>query len=81
MRLKWARGKLELPSEFEAALIETGFTELPILWAHTVRASQLPDIHQDPFDRLLVAQSLVEDLVLVTRDRYVLRYDTPLLRG
>ena len=81
LRLKWGRGKLGLPAEFEAALKDTGFTELPVRWAHAVRAAQLPPFHQDPFDRMLVAQSLLEDLVLVTRDPVVLEYDTALMRG
>jgi PIN domain nuclease of toxin-antitoxin system len=48
--------------------------ELPIHWRHTRRAAALPPLHQDPFDRMLVAQALEEDLVLVTRDPLVRQY-------
>lgn len=81
LRLKASRGKLTLPDEFEESLRETGFNELPVGWDHAKEASALPFIHHDPFDRLLVAQSLVENLVLVTRDTIVLRYETALMRG
>jgi PIN domain nuclease of toxin-antitoxin system len=81
LRLKASRGKLVLPPEFETALAETGFGELPVRWAHAVKAAELPPLHSDPFDRLLIAQSQVEGLVLVTRDALVLQYDVALLRG
>jgi PIN domain nuclease of toxin-antitoxin system len=81
LRLKSSRGKLTLPPEFEKYLLETGFSELPVRWPHAVRAAELPPIHSDPFDRLLVAQSIIEGLVLVTRDDSILKYDAALLRG
>ena len=40
-------------------------------------AGSLPRHHNDPFDRMLIAQALIEDLVLVTEDRTILRYDVP----
>lgn len=81
LRLKESLGKLRLTPDFEAVLTALRFLELPVTWAHSLRASRLPPLHQDPFDRMLVAQSLVEDLVLVTHDRCVLRYDCALLRA
>lgn len=54
--------------ELRAALTEMGFTELPVTGAHAVRLISLPPIHKDPFDRMLVAQSLSEPLVLLTND-------------
>ena len=81
LRLKWSRGKLTLPEEFESKLWETGFAELKISWSHATRTSRLPDIHQDPFDRILIAQALEDDLVLVTRDGMIQKYEVPLLRG
>ena len=56
------------------ALAEMGFAELPVSGAHAERLATLPPIHKDPFDRMLVAQSLVEPLVLVTNDRVLASY-------
>ena len=50
------------------ALARTGFVELPVSAAHAARVASLPDLHKDPFDRLLVAQALAEPLVLLTND-------------
>ncbi len=57
-----------------AALPKMGFIELPVTGAHAVRVVQLADIHRDPFDRLLVAQSIVEPLTLLTNDALLARY-------
>jgi PIN domain nuclease of toxin-antitoxin system len=51
-----------------------GFVRLPIGIPHLERLKSLPDIHRDPFDRLLVAQALEEDLAIVTRDRIIPQY-------
>ncbi len=50
------------------ALAQSGFPELPVTAAHAARVAGLPAIHRDPFDRLLVAQSLVEPMTLLTND-------------
>ena len=50
------------------ALEEMGFVELPITGVHAERLTSLPPVHKDPFDRMLVAQSLSEPLVLLTND-------------
>lgn len=56
-----------------------GFTELPISSAHAWRAGWLPLHHRDPFDRLLVAQSEIEQLTLVTADPALEPYGIPIL--
>ncbi len=56
------------------ALSEMGFVELPVTGAHTERLVGLPPIHKDPFDRMLVAQSLSEPLVLLTNDEVLAGY-------
>jgi PIN domain nuclease of toxin-antitoxin system len=58
------------------ALLASGFLELPIRAAHAARVAALPPIHQDPFDRMLVAQSLVEPMTLLTVDALLGRYGT-----
>jgi PIN domain nuclease of toxin-antitoxin system len=66
---KAAIGKLEAdPTEVRDALAPSGFGELPITGEHAARVATLPAHHRDPFDRLLVAQSFVEGLVLLTSD-------------
>ncbi len=79
--LKIARGKLHMPEDYVAQLLATGFEALPVEIAHTSRAALLPTLHGDPFDRLLIAQALVEGMVLVTADREIVRYDVPVLEA
>ena len=59
---------------FETALEKNGFKILPITIKHAAQVAELPLIHRDPFDRLIVAQALVEDLSLVTRDSILDQY-------
>ena len=59
------------------ALPEAGLIELPIRALHAVALSRLPDIHRDPFDRILVAQAVTEPLVLMTNDPILTRYPVP----
>jgi len=56
------------------ALAEMGFAELPVSGAHAERLASLPPLHKDPFDRMLVAQSLAEPLVLLTNDGVLAGY-------
>jgi PIN domain nuclease of toxin-antitoxin system len=79
--LKIARGKLRLPDGYAARLIAAGLEELPVSIVHADRATTLPPLHGDPFDRLLIAQALEEGLVLVTSDRAIAGYDVPTLEA
>ncbi|MGH7821237.1 MAG: type II toxin-antitoxin system VapC family toxin [Candidatus Binatia bacterium] len=73
--IKHALGKIDAEAEAIAtAAAESGFKELPVRIPHTVRIASLPAIHRDPFDRLLIAQALVEELTLATRDRVFRSY-------
>jgi len=56
------------------ALVEMGFAELPVTGAHAETLARLPPVHKDPFDRMLVAQSLAEPLVLLTNDGVLAAY-------
>jgi len=58
-------------------LLDNGYAELTITSEHAVAIAGLPSIHKDPFDRLLVAQSMVEGIVLLTADSLVARYPGP----
>jgi PIN domain nuclease of toxin-antitoxin system len=58
-------------------LLDNGYDELAITGEHAVAVAALPPIHNDPFDRLLVAQSAVEGILLLTSDRVVAQYPGP----
>ena len=49
-------------------MVEDGFEQLPVSCRHAIVAGQLDLRHKDPFDRLLIAQALVDDLVMISRD-------------
>jgi len=74
IRIKQALGKLVIPDDFAEVLEQQDFEALPVRISHAHRIAQLPALHRDPFDRLLVAQALEEDLCLVSRDASVTRY-------
>ena len=61
-------------SLLHSAFSVIGLTELPVRAEHAIGVTHLPPIHRDPFDRLLVAQSVVEPLVLLTNDAVLARY-------
>jgi PIN domain nuclease of toxin-antitoxin system len=79
LSLKIANGRLHLASSFEYFLKVFHLVELPVSIRHGDHASKLPLIHRDPFDRLLVAQALVEGLILVTGDKKLAEYGVPVL--
>jgi len=66
------------PRLLRRALLETGYTELPVTGAHAVAVDLLPPIHNDPFDRLLIAQAQIEGITLLTVDREIGRYRGPI---
>ncbi len=65
--------RVDLPL-MQSAMSDMGVIELPVRSEHAVRVTELPPVHRDPFDRLLVAQSLVEPMVLLTNDAVLARY-------
>jgi PIN domain nuclease of toxin-antitoxin system len=79
--LKTAKGHLRIPTPIVPLLKSDGFTELPVTAAHASSAMELPPIHADPFDRMLIAQTLSEGLLLATRDRLIVQYDVPVLKA
>jgi len=79
--LKAGKGKLRIDGDIVAALLSDGFEPLPITMAHAARSLTLPDTHGDPFDRMLIAQTLADGLLLATRDQLILQYDVPTLEA
>ena len=59
-------------------LLDNGYGELPVASEHAVAIDGLPPIHKDPFDRLLIAQSMVEGIVLLTADSLIGQYPGPI---
>jgi PIN domain nuclease of toxin-antitoxin system len=72
--IKRALGKLEFADLTDALLDRYGFEALPLELSHANRVGRLPRLHDDPFDRMLVAQAQVEGLTVVSRDRRVTAY-------
>lgn len=72
-------GRLVFAGSPSAAIGSNGFTSLPILPEQAEAAADLPDVHQDPFDRILIAQALARRLVLVTADQKIRQYAVPVL--
>lgn len=73
--IKVALGRLVFPLlSLPRALSAAAFRELPVTIAHGIAAAELPMIHRDPFDRMLIAQARHERLTLVTRDVTIRRY-------
>lgn len=73
--IKAGLGKLDAdPDLLASEIARSGFIELPVRAAHAAMVRKLPDIHRDPFDRLLIAQALVEPLRLVTSDESLAAY-------
>jgi len=68
------------PRLLRRGLIDNSYSELAITSAHAVAIDGLPPIHKDPFDRILVAQSLVEGITLLTSDKLVEQYPGPVRR-
>ena len=77
--IKKALGKLAAPDDLEHQVQVGGFTPLPITIAHGVAAGKLARHHDDPFDRMLIAQALAEGLTVVTRDKRFSDYSVTLL--
>jgi len=73
--IKWRAGKLSVaPEVLVEGMNQNGLVSLPVNLAHTLQFSQLPDHHRDPFDRMLVAQTIAEPMFLVTSDRALAAY-------
>ena len=81
--IKAKLGRLRLPDNLERFVIEhmslNAITSLPIHLSHALHVYTLPDHHGDPFDRLLVAQSQLEKLPIVTRDPQIARYSVEVI--
>jgi PIN domain nuclease of toxin-antitoxin system len=79
--IKHALGRKDFrvdPHLLRRGLLDNGYRELAVQSAHAVAVISLPAIHRDPFDRMLVAQAMVEGVTLLTCDARVARYPGPI---
>jgi PIN domain nuclease of toxin-antitoxin system len=73
--LLWAASEPQrLSAKAQALLLVNGYRELPVTSEHTVALIDLPPLHKDPFDRILIAQARVEGLTLLTEDKALAKY-------
>lgn len=77
--IKTAKGKLRPPEDIAARCVAENFELLPIALSHIEETAQLPFLHGDPFDRIMVAQARCENLILVSNDRMITQYDVTVL--
>jgi len=79
LSIKAGLGKLTLPPDLLDLIADSELALLAIEPRHAMRVAHLPRLHGDPFDRLLIAQAIIEDLVVVTRDRTFAAYGLPVI--
>ena len=76
--IKTKLARLKIKGEFESFIIEqlstNSFVPLSITISHSLYTEQLPQIHKDPFDRIIIAQSKLEDLPLISKDKKIRKY-------
>lgn len=80
--IKNSIGRLDLNSDLKTIfqiIDETGFETLPITTNHILRNTSLDFHHQDPFDRIIIAQSLAENMTIITKDTQFKNYDVPII--
>jgi PIN domain nuclease of toxin-antitoxin system len=79
--IKRGLGRSDLRAEprvLRRGLLDNGYTELPIDSNHTVALDGLASLHKDPFDRILIAQAMVEGITLLTKDPLIAQYSGPI---
>jgi PIN domain nuclease of toxin-antitoxin system len=83
--IKYALGNLRLhtpPRAFVTQLMsDLRLQPLPIVADHAIEAGELPRIHEDPFDRMLIAQARIEGMSLLTADRTIMKYDVETIQS
>lgn len=77
--IKSSLGKLRTDADLSEEIPANGFVELAVSAQHAWRAGRLPRHHEDPFDRILVAQAALEELTILTYDPAFRKYGVPLL--
>jgi PIN domain nuclease of toxin-antitoxin system len=81
IEIKRAIGKLAAPEDLLGAIATNNFESLAIKMEHTQPLVDLPLHHNDPFDRMLIAQALYEDLILLSGDKKIALYEVPIIEA
>ena len=79
--IKFSRGREDFtlnPTALRNALLTSGYDELPVTGEHAVAVANLPWVHRDPFDRMLLSQAMVEGVELLTLDKELAQYPGPI---
>lgn len=79
IRIKEKLGKLEVPSDLVSLIKQEGFQFLPVSELHTDFTRNLPDVHKDPFDRIIISQAKLEELIVLTCDKCFREYGLEIL--
>lgn len=77
--IKQKKGKLPLKTTLEECFRKSNFEIMEIKLPHILQLENLPPYHEDPFDRMLVAQAIVEKLMIITEDEKIKKYDVSVL--
>ena len=81
IRIKQSLGKLKIPKNFREVLENQPFETLNITSEHAHKISSLANYHRDPFDRMLIAQAMVERFTLITRDENIVKYKVSIIKA
>jgi len=83
MSIKIRLGRLTIEEELEPFIVkqlaENNFSTLSITVLHSLYTSKLPEIHKDPFDRMIIAQSKLENMSLISKDKNIKKYKVPMV--
>jgi PIN domain nuclease of toxin-antitoxin system len=79
LQIKKSLNKISLSDDFISQLQENGFELLDINYKHIAKLDELPLIHRDPFDRMLAAQTIHENLLLITNDLEIIKYNVKII--
>ncbi len=79
--IKHSKGKLKISKDIEKGVKNSGFIVLPIETLHVLETGKFPNYHNDPFDRILIAQAKVENLTLITSDKKIWKYKLSFLKA
>lgn len=74
LSIKYMKGKINLPPHFFDSLSKLGFPCMAVEERHLGALRQLPPLHHDPFDRMLIAQAMTENMTLITADKHLTDY-------
>ena len=77
IRIKQSLGKLDIPQDFRQVMEQQPFEFLAITIEHAHAVGDLPAVHRDPFDRMLIAQAKTEGFTILTRNRFFKEYKVP----